>query len=756
MPSPRTRFPALVLLVGLASLACSPSPSGPDVVVITVDTLRADRLGCYGDSSIETPTLDALAAAGVRFEDAASVTPITLPSHASIFTGRYPVAHGVRNNGTYVLPEGETTLAELLVERGYRTGAFVGAYVLAYRFGLGQGFEQYDDRFEGPGAISTVAGSPPSERRAAAVTDAALDWVDQLDPNERLLLWAHYFDPHADYDPPAPFDERYPDPYRGEIAYTDREVGRLLDGLRERGRMDDTLVVVVADHGEAFGEHDETKHGLFIYQPTVAIPLLFSWPGRLPEGESVGGVVSQVDVLPTLLGLMEVEAPVGLHGVDLSRGMREGEGALHDREPILIENLLPRLEFGWSELWAVRDGPLKTIEAPRSELYRLDRDPAEADDLSGDEATTLAEQAALLARRRESVEADALAPAEGTGGLDDEIVERLRSLGYTAGSGAGGGGRDGETLPDPKDRVEEYDRSKRAHALVSNRRYRDAAQVIDEILASNPGNLRARHLLGEARVGAGDAAGARDAYLEVLSLDPVDCVAMLRLGEIAVESGAGIAEADDWYAKSLDCNAGQPELWARRAGIALERGRPDDASKALARALQLDPANPDYVRQVVRLHEERGDTAAARQAWEMLLEVAPDVAEAWVAIGLIDARDGELRRAQAAFERAVSLDDRNALARANLGTLLVRRGKVEEGAARMQEALDRDGSLADVRFNLALALIRLGRLDDAERHLARHARRRPDDRRGWEKLAEAREAAGDADGARRARSAAGR
>ena len=293
---------------------------GYDLLVITMDTTRADRIGCYGYGRAETPHVDELARRGVRFAQAIAPTPITLPSHASLFTGLYPPAHGVRNNGTFALGSNQTTLAELLGAAGYATGAAVGAFVLEARFGLDQGFESYDDT-----VVPRARGAAEhtfAERRAAAVTDSAIAWLGgHLEGEDRkpFFIWAHYFDPHGPYRPPEPYGERFSgSPYDGEIAYTDAEIGRLLRFIDERGDEDRTLVLLTADHGEALGDHGETTHSILVHDSTIRIPLIFSCPSLFDDAYVAGDrVVSLVDVMPTLLSLLGVAAEQAFDGEDV-------------------------------------------------------------------------------------------------------------------------------------------------------------------------------------------------------------------------------------------------------------------------------------------------------------------------------------------------------------------------------------------------------------------------------------------------------
>ncbi len=349
---------------------------GANVLLVTLDTVRADRVGCYG-GAVATPALDRLAREGVRFAQASSPAPLTLPAHASLLSGLLPPAHGLRNNGAGAFPADRPTLATALAARGYRTAAFLGAFVLDRRFGLDRGFATYDDEIErGP----DTAPSLEAERRGDQVVDRALAWLERPGENDQpFFLWVHLYDAHAPYAPPAPFRERHAGrPYDGEVAFADAQVGRLLAALDRLGLAGDTVVAVAADHGEALGEHGELTHGFFLYEPTLHVPLLLRAPGNFRGGTVVETPVGLADLGPTLSGLVEgglaVAAPEGLAGRDLSAALLAGE------EPpaadLYAETHYPEV-FGWSRLAALRRREVKYVDAPRPELYDLRRDPGE-------------------------------------------------------------------------------------------------------------------------------------------------------------------------------------------------------------------------------------------------------------------------------------------------------------------------------------------------------------------------------------------
>ncbi len=395
------------------------------VLLVTLDTTRADRLGCYGYASAGTPHLDALAARGVRFDRAYTVAPITLPAHTSILTGTTPLYHGVRDNGSFRAASELTTLAEILRESGRRTGAFLGAFPLHREFGLDQGFEVYDDALD----PIEATGRPGTERRGDRVVAAARDWLQEIEADAPFFAWVHLFDPHAPYTPPHDAAAAHPDdPYQGEIAFMDACVGELLDSLEAQGRLANTLVVVVADHGESLGEHEEESHGLLIHDGTMRVPWIIAGPD-VPEGVVRTDVVRTTDLVPSLTEWLGLPAPAAVQGapVDWTR-----EGAPSQRAAYL-ETLYPRLHYGWSELRGLVHGDWKIIEAPgateaRPELYRIREDAAETVDAAAAEPARLEE---MQRRLRETVERlSSRGTLSHSRELSDADRQRLRQLGY--------------------------------------------------------------------------------------------------------------------------------------------------------------------------------------------------------------------------------------------------------------------------------------------------------------------------------------
>src|SRR6266571_943104 len=371
----------LLLLLGTAT-------SPPDVLLITIDTLRADHVGAYGYAAAQTPGLDRLAREGVLLEEAVAQVPQTRPSHASLFTGRYPFEHGIRDNISAPLPSKIPTLATLLARAGYDTAAFIGAYPVSRASGLDQGFATFDDPFGAgeatpPHPTLSPRGErdgwePRSERRASEVVDRALAWLGK--PHDKpFFLWIHLYDPHAPYESPAPFRQRFAKhPYDGEIAYADAQANRLLAWLDRARRRANTMVVATSDHGEGLGDHRESEHMLLVYDSTLRVPMLVSWPGHLRAGARVGGQFRSVDLLPTVLDLLALP-PVPTSGASRAAALREG--ARIPESESYAESLYGSLHFGYAPLRALRGHGWKYVDAPRAELYRVADDPGETKNL---------------------------------------------------------------------------------------------------------------------------------------------------------------------------------------------------------------------------------------------------------------------------------------------------------------------------------------------------------------------------------------
>ncbi len=435
----------ILILIGLAALhaaAQTATKPAPNVVLITIDTLRPDHVGCYGYKQIKTPNIDALAADGTRFDRAFAVVPVTLPSHTSILTGTYPMFSGMHDFSGNKLSPLQPTLASVLKQAGYQTGAVIAAAVLDSRFGLNQGFDFYYDHFDFNRLDE--ANLDEMERPGNLVADVALNWLEKderaKNPQRKFFLWMHLYDPHAPYHPPEPYAREYAaQPYDGEIAFADEQVGRLVRFLKEKGIYQNTIIVLCGDHGEGLGEHGEKTHGFFIYNATMHVPLIIRLPDELPGqspektvARTLADPVSLVDLMPTVLAALGLQVPSQVQGRNLLPEIRSNPtapDAQANRDRTLYgETFLPRIHFDWSELRGSENAKYHFIDAPRPELYDLAKDPGELHNLFTEKNAVAEEMRAKLAALIRDYSAGKEL-AEKTG-LDPALMERLKSLGY--------------------------------------------------------------------------------------------------------------------------------------------------------------------------------------------------------------------------------------------------------------------------------------------------------------------------------------
>jgi arylsulfatase A-like enzyme len=566
--------------------------AGQNVLVVTLDTTRADHLGCYGDAKAATPVIDTLAAGGVRFAEAVTVAPETLPAHATLFTGLLPPRHGVRVNGESRLDSRHTTLAEVARARGYETAAFVSAFVLDARFGLDQGFDLYDDKVETTEGPVFAAGN--NERNAARATDAAVAWLRARDRRRPFLAWVHYFDAHAPYTPPEPFASRFAgSPYDGEIAFVDSQLGRLLDALGETGQRDNTLIVVAGDHGEGLGEHGERTHAVFLYRSATRVPLILWSPRLFPRPAVVDGtVVSLADVAPTLVDLLGVEDPPARDGLSLIATKAD------PRRTVYMESMVPYADFGWAPLFGLRGLRESFILAPRPECYDLRSDPGEKRDLlAGKTARRDACAASAQTLDRMLARLPAYEPAAaGARPLDPETTERLQALGYLGGTGAGG---PHGPLADPKDMIEVSSLVVDAGALLSAGRATEALEVARRASARSPHDRTVLQTLAKIDLRLGRLKDAEDALRAFRAIQPKADASIL-LAQILIldgrldEAGRLLDEAE-----GLDPLHGGVHI--ARGDLLAREGRKDEARASYERAAKVDPYRA-------------GGTAAARLA----------------------------------------------------------------------------------------------------------------------------------------------
>ncbi|MEQ8766879.1 MAG: sulfatase-like hydrolase/transferase [Planctomycetota bacterium] len=609
----------------LALCACGGGDADElSVLLITLDTTRADRLGCYGRGEAGTPHLDALAQEGVRFERAYTVAPITLPAHTSILTGTTPLYHGVRDNGAYRAPDRLVTLAELMKDGGRRTSAFIAAFPLHREFNLDQGFEVYDDAVDESDSQFLHA-----ERRGDHVVDAALDWLRKLDADETFFSWVHLFDPHAHYDPPSPFAERFPgDPYQGEISFTDACVGRLIDELKKQGRLEKTLIVVVADHGESLGDHDEKSHGLLIYEGTMHVPLIFAGPGA-GRGIVRRDVVRTIDIVPTIVELFDLDMPRAVQGAPLDLDSEQGD----IRRVAYLETLYPTLHYGWSDLRGAVVGDWKIIEAPMvqsgvPELYRSGIDRAELQDLSKKDPRQLEEMRRILESQAERLSEGRL-EAGRDADMTDEDRERLAQLGYV------GEKTDSDSGRHPREMIRVKDLFDDAKIAVQEGRVDDMKRILEEIEAIDSGNPGIPEVWGVYY----KASAHRDTEARARSIEA--------------------------FEEAVRLSPKTKRFWKNLADLYEWDGKLDKATLCFEEAMRLGP-----IKEEVRLHyahclERLGridEAIEAIRGVEILSSVAPEEA---LEVGQSKLKSGQRVEALALFEHAAKdlTKDRSSLRR---------------------------------------------------------------------------------------------
>jgi arylsulfatase A-like enzyme/Tfp pilus assembly protein PilF len=636
-------------------------PAKPrSVLLVTIDTTRADHLGAYGRDDVSTPALDRLAEQGIVFDNAMAVAPITLPSHTSILSGLYPPQHGVRNNGTHYVPEETITLAERYRDQGYRTSAFVSAAVLEKRYGLDQGFEVYDDD------LSTSRARFPRvvpDRPASATVDSVFEWLDTIDQDEKFFSWVHFYDPHAAYNPPPPFRDYYPEnPYLGEIAYLDSQIGRLL--AHPRFAQDpDLVVIVMADHGESLGEHGEKTHAILAYQSTMHIPWIMSI-GQGPAGVRIGRSVSQVDLVPTLIQLTDLPADDGLPGVSVL-----DQAAMSVDRPLYAEAFLPYYSYGWSSLRVMREGNWKYIDAPTAELYDLRRDPREITNLFSNDPGPGHD---LKTELEEFLEANENQDESNRLTLDNDALKRLQGLGYIAMGNVTQ--IDDADRPDPKDVIHLHVGLERGRQLINDHLHEQAIEVLKQVLFEDPTNIAAMVDLAQALMAVQELDEARTIISDAMVYDPKS--RRLKVMMANVELGAGNVDQARSLAEAVMAED-ELDVDARIAmmSVLFRENRPVEARALLDAGLSLLPddsrLNALYAS---RIEIPSGELAAAQSRLESVVAQDPFLPMAWVALSDLLRMDGKGAEAELALREGLQRTPDSGDLHGRLGTLLANAG----------------------------------------------------------------------------------
>lgn len=658
---------------------------GFNVVLITIDTTRADHLGCYGNDIVKTPNLDRFASEGARFEQCISVAPITLPSHTSIMTSTYPFVHGVRANGAFRVPAANLTLAEIMRAHGYRTGAQVAAFVMAAQYGLNQGFDDYVDVDVAPDALmpggeAVEAGGWAgrrqwAERRGDKVRAGAVDWL-RAHASDKFFLWVHFFDPHQPYDPPEPYKTGYRSPYSGEIAYVDDQIGQLRKAMEDIGVADRTLVCVVADHGEGLGEHNEMTHLSFVYDTTVRVPLILWCPGRVPAGSTIGAQVRTIDVTPTLLDMVALPPKPDAEGTSLVPLL---DGSRTDLDlPAYAETFVPKFMFQFSATRCLRAGGWKYIHAPTPELYNVAQDPGERNNL----ADTHPDRVASMREQLRQIVIEAPPPVAVSQAAQDvtpEDVQRLADLGYvvTPGTATATTTAPDEAAafdpvgPDPKDHTQAI--AEMAYAMGALRSG-DFALAVDLL----------KRMIGHGT----STPGIRRWYIEALA-----------------ESGQ-LDEAVVEFRALLDQEPRYPEARNDFALLLGRMGHEDEAIRQYRLAIELKPEARYFRLNLGALLVRMGRADEAQEQFDTVLRTAPKDAEAINGLGNVAALRKKYREALDAYAKAIALKPTSAHFHFNRGQALFALGELPEAAEAFRGAIELNPEHVNAHVNLGNVLAR--------------------------------------------------
>jgi arylsulfatase A-like enzyme/predicted Zn-dependent protease len=646
-----------------------------NVILVTLDTTRADRLGCYGFSRIETPTLDALAAHGIKFENCMAQTPLTLPSHSTLFTGTLPLFHGVRDNGGFVLPEELTTMAEVFKAGGYSTAAFIGAYVLDSKWGLNQGFGYYFDRFDLSKFEKISLGSV--QRPANEVLDEALKWLGENRASP-FFTWIHLYDPHTPYEPPPPYDEKYSrSPYLGEIAFVDAQLARLGAFLEENGLKDNCFLIIAGDHGESLGEHKESTHGFFVYQEALHVPLIFVTPFPALQGLSASALVSLVDVMPTVLEMAGLPVPPQVQGESLVpflfRPAEEPERYAYS------ETYYPRFHYGWSELKSYQNKAYKLIIAPQKELYDLTTDADEMRDLASAEADVLARLDAAAAGiiAKHSQNAHQLDFRK----IDPETREKLAALGYI-GSFTDSRKLEGKPLANPKEKIVVFNELSRAREMGMNGQVDEAVAVIRAIIDSDP--------------------DIGDAYFSV--------------GNIYFKARR-FKEAIPYFEQALERKPDDTFCVMNIANTYVNMGRPDEGERFVIDYLKKGFSDPQlyFLLGTLTFLQKKYDDAL--KYYDECLSYNSDLAAAHNAIAAIFIVRDDLPSAEKHIASAMAINPKLSNLNYNRAELLEKQGRLEAAAEAYRTELECSPKHFKASFNLSRLCRMLGRVEDEERYI---------------------------------------
>ena len=656
----------------------------PNIVLITMDTTRADHLPIYGYDRVKTPNLQMLAQRGLVFEQCVTASPFTLPSHCTIMTGLYPTYHGVRINGDTALSEKHGTMASALSRRGYDCGAFIGAFVLDGRWGLKQGFAHYDDDFDLNKYKQLDLGLV--QRPSREVVDAAIAWLS-MRKEKPFFAWLHLYDPHIPYDPPEPYRSEYSGRgpaglYDGEIASMDAQIGRFYDWLAENNLTDNTILVLVGDHGEGLGEHNESTHGYYIYDYVVHVPLLIVTPFAPLQNRRCPEQVRTIDLLPTVEEMVGMVPGKNLHGRSLlPLFYSESES---EKRPAYSESMAPQIQYGWSPLYALRQYPYKYIDAPRAEFYDLKNDPGENSDIRLRQFAKAREYKKILDKL--IADTGRNAPKTEAANLDQETLRRLATMGYVGSSAPAKAAPSGTKLADPKDKIAIFEAVSKSSELTFREKFAEAATLLEGVLKKDPEVVQARLVLSNAYIKLQRPADAKLQLDAVLQQDPNHVQALILMASI-LRNENRLADMVSLCQKALSVDPKSTQALSLLGNAYMDHKDYAKALPPLRQAAEIQPKLTQYKQSLAACYIYLKQYADAERILNIIGRDYPKFPLVHFHLGLVADEQGNLVQAEAGYRKEIEFYPKSVPARFNLGKLLLKKGDFDGYIAEMNQVV---------------------------------------------------------------------
>lgn len=639
-----------------------------NIILVTIDTLRADYVSIYGKEKALTPNLDRIARDGIFFKRCIAQTPLTLPSHTTILSGTYPLYNQVRDNGLFIVPQELELVSEVLKDAGFLTAAFIGAYVLSSYWEIDQGFDYYSDEFEN--SDNAAFSLQDVQRDAGEVLKAAKSWLREY-KDKKFFIWIHLYDPHAPYTPPAAFARKYPDDlYRGEVEYTDYELGKFFSFLEEEAIFDKSLIIITSDHGESLGQHKEDEHGFFIYEPAVWVPLIIRGPVPFPV-KCVDNIVELVDIAPTILHAMKVRIPNSYQGESLLPLLFGGK--VRKKDIAYTETYYPRIHFGWSELKGIYSEEWKYINAPLEELFEIKEDSEERRNLAGSKRAVVMEMRKKIQRFIEEKSKNSLV-SEQVKGSYSEIAEKLASLGYVSTRVDTSGE---ENLPDPKEKIDIYKDFKNALILMQSHKYEEAIEKLKILVKKEAQMVDGYISLGSCYEQKKMYKEALQSYYKALEINPLHNVAMMKIVLAYIELDK-LDKALEEATRFLHNFEKKQDLYTQIGLIYFLKKEYEKSLAAFEKSISLEGSNAKVLNKIGEIYILKGDFSFAESYIRRALEVDPLLMDAYFNLAQIAMARGDSKKAFEYYKKELENNPSNFKASQNIAEYLRARGRYGE------------------------------------------------------------------------------